>query len=102
MACVDAADFLEEIKNGKVAALGSNEAMSWDATDQVPTNETNKVSTPAAAPPAGIASASQVGKSPGIPGKEDHQSQVQIQKDPSLEQESPGYPGDFMCDDMSL
>lgn len=28
-ACLDAADFLKEIKNGKIAALGSVESMSW-------------------------------------------------------------------------
>ncbi|KAL8862219.1 MAG: hypothetical protein Q9178_001226 [Gyalolechia marmorata] len=87
MACVDAADFLEKIKNEKIAALGSNEAMSWDVTDQKPTQDFDNISAHATATPVGVASASLVGKSPGIPGKGDHQTQGQIQGDSSLEQE---------------
>ncbi|KAL8930027.1 MAG: hypothetical protein Q9172_000259 [Xanthocarpia lactea] len=91
MACLDAAAFLEEIKNGKHAALGSNDGTSSDATNQEPTQDTNQeltqdtnnISPRAAATRFGTAYALLVGQSPGVPEKEDHEAQAQIQKDMS-------------------
>ncbi len=58
-----------------------------DPTDQVPTKFTNNISARAAPTPVGIAFAPLVGKTQGIPEKEEHQTQVQIKGDSSLEQE---------------